>query len=84
MVILTCFQRQHARKDSRKVYITKTSRFNKLIIIKMYILCCSADGKKPVGYYMYRHEFHKMYVATYKPNKQCNTCVACHNKKKMK
>ena len=58
MAILT-YSRQHARKDSRKVYIAKTSHFNKFIIMKMQTQCCSADGKISVVYYIYRHEFHK-------------------------
>ena len=74
----------YARKRSKKQYISDTSNFKKLTVMKMYQLykkLCVDDNALPVGYDTYLREFHKLNLAIYKPKKdQCKTCIAFQNK----
>ena len=74
----------YARKRSKKQYISDTSNFKKLTVMKMYQLykkLCVDDNALPVGYNIYLSEFRKRNLAIYKPKKdQCKTFIASQNK----
>ena len=74
----------YVRKDSKKQYISDTSNFNKLTVMRMYQLycqMCTSNDQKACSYEIYRRELKDMNIAIHKPKKdQCKSCIAFGHK----
>ena len=74
----------YVRKDSKKQYISDTSNFNKLTVMRMYQLycqMCTSNDQRACSYEIYRRELKDMNIAIHKPKKdQCKSCIAFGHK----